>query len=949
MAQEIGVTNGTATTSDRRSVANDICRRVHDCPLWSEFQRIRELVAQCEADIRQGTIRRLPGNAAFLADGRVLCRERSRGESRYPYGSDGFNLWVTASGMIHANQGLYFIFLPTLEGEQPPIAFMAGVQSSGVEDYVSHSLLPVPLLAETEARTIDRYSVIGHDAAYFVTETPELLSVVRVFLSQTRPQHAHLHFSCLIQNVTRRPLNLFTSAYMNPFCRHQFESSSEDRWFKDIRVAEHSDQICREREERLERGAILPPFLIRTNEDVSRFRSIANYALLRRSIAVRNAATSQDLSIATRAEFGMPAPSADGRDIVRLETEECTSQLAFLGSPRRSLASASFLKTGTFSREVARTVFNDNAILGNLARCELPSDAYLRTDYFLSLPENKDVLALELSRPLGPADADQTLKQQRQRTREQGNLSLSFFSGSWNGLDTCIFNHFLPFLKKQVEVCANIQGYLQRSPNSLVGFRDVFQAIDGHLFDRPIEARTKILEALGMVFVDGRCPRQYSLPMHGKPGPADLREFIDQGVWAISTVYNYCSVTGDQSILHETIGYQQLTSANGTACEPSGERGTVLEHLFRIMSYLDRNRDPESGLVLSLYGDWNDALDGLGVSEDPELPFGSGVSIMTTLQLAQNCSEIVEMLTHYFPGEQLNALEHYRRMDATLRAALLKHAVDSRDDSRRILHGWGDRRRYVVGGFQDCDGLSRDGLTSNAFWILSDMLKADPTLKPHLLAAFERLDSPFGFKTFSPGFGPEANGVGRIKRLPIGAAENGAAYLHATTFAIAALFRVGQAKQAWQQIAKIMPFAPHHRDSSHSPFVMPNSYVFNPQLNLTGQSMNDWQTGCSNVLLKLFVRQVFGFQPGLRHLRIAPANWLPFAGFEFEGTAHRRKVRIVYRFGDVLRRSFVVKGVPLEESRYDESSETWFTEIAYGDLDASQTNFIEIFDPPPLV
>jgi len=39
MAQEIGVTNGNATTSSRRSVAapaHDIRRRVTDCQLWSE-------------------------------------------------------------------------------------------------------------------------------------------------------------------------------------------------------------------------------------------------------------------------------------------------------------------------------------------------------------------------------------------------------------------------------------------------------------------------------------------------------------------------------------------------------------------------------------------------------------------------------------------------------------------------------------------------------------------------------------------------------------------------------------------------------------------------------------------------------------------------------------------------------------------------------------------------
>jgi cellobiose phosphorylase len=294
-------------------------------------------------------------------------------------------------------------------------------------------------------------------------------------------------------------------------------------------------------------------------------------------------------------------------------------------------------------------------------------------------------------------------------------------------------------------------------------------------------------------------------------------------------------------------------------------------------------------------------------------------------------------------------VDRYTKLREQLRDGLLKFAVISQDGARRILHGWGDRRRYFVGSFHDCDGLARDGLTSNAFWVLSDMLGADGTLKPHILAALHRLDSPFGFKTFSPGFAADASGVGRINRLPMGAAENGAAYLHATTFAIAALFRMGQAKHAWQQIAKIMPFAPHHEDASHSPFVMPNSYVFNQQLNLTGQSMNDWQTGCSNVLLKLLVRYVFGFRPGLDGLRVAPANWLPFDGFVFHGTAHGKQIRITLHHADVLSRRFTVNGFELRNTTYDESAQTITAQLDYAALESDLINDIVVIDPRPLL
>ncbi len=52
-------------------------------------------------------------------------------------------------------------------------------------------------------------------------------------------------------------------------------------------------------------------------------------------------------------------------------------------------------------------------------------------------------------------------------------------------------------------------------------------------------------------------------------------------------------------------------------------------------------------------------------------------------------------------------------------------------------------------------------------------------------------------RLFRPGFHPDCPGVGRIKKLPIGTAENGAVYVHAATFfAVMALFKIGKAKEA---------------------------------------------------------------------------------------------------------------------------------------------------------
>jgi cellobiose phosphorylase len=906
------------------------------CDLFDELHSLRRLVVESEDRIRHGFRCRLPGNAAFFEDGRVLCRERKAGDSRYPYGTDGFNFWVNASGAMSGNRGLYFLFLPTVTGQDPPIAFFCGLQTQDGHGFRSHGLLPIPFVIEGESRVVDRYTVIGHDATYFITETPELLTVVRVFVDQSRGQRADINFSLLTQNVSSDAQAMFTSAYFNPFCRHQFVETNEDRWFKRISVDSSIQPSVGFGDES---EAALPPFEITTNEDISRFHSRTNHALIRRAVRVGGAIDQRTRLLLNGFSRGSKAGD------IAIATQVCTSRAAYLGSPRRSLNSAEFLTNGQLQREVSTTVFSENAIVGDLLRLDLPPSSYFRADYVFSSPETSDEHNIDIHRGLCRRNVDASLQAVRREVTRKGNLEIAIHDSLKSKLDANTFNHFLPFLKKQVAACALLEGYMQPSANSLIGFRDVLQAIDAYLFDQPLAARAKILETLGFVMPDGRCPRQYSLAIDGDSVRADLREFIDQGVWAIATVHNYLAVTGESDLLEEEIGYHTPMPNDDSQLVAAMERDSVLEHLFRIMNYLADKRDPATELVLALYGDWNDAVDGLGISNDPAKRFGTGVSVTTSLQLYQCCTEMLAILDTYVPNQYENQANSYRQLQQQLRDGLLKYAVVCKGSSRKISHGWGDQQSYFVGSFWDSDGRARDSLTSHAFWVLSDMLDEDPSLRSEVLAAFERLDSPYGLKTFEPGFAPSAPGIGRITKLPIGTAENGAAYVHATTFGIAALFKMGEPQRAWEQILKILPFTDHHKEISHSPYVIPNSYIRNLQLNLDGQSMNDWQTGSSNMLLKLLIRYAFGFRPRLNHLLICPAMWQPTSSFELDAVAHGRPVHLTYSVGGSLDRRVSVNGEEFQLLTLDRTSGTLNAEVSYDLLSSSRVNNISVQDP----
>jgi hypothetical protein len=58
----------------------------------------------------------------------------------------------------------------------------------------------------------------------------------------------------------------------------------------------------------------------------------------------------------------------------------------------------------------------------------------------------------------------------------------------------------------------------------------------------------------------------------------------------------------------------------------------------------------------------------------------------------------------------------------------------------------------------DPDGVSRDGLTSNAFWVISGMYHGDQVMKEAILETFHRLDSRYGIEDLRALFSSEYSG-----------------------------------------------------------------------------------------------------------------------------------------------------------------------------------------------
>ncbi|HHX12999.1 MAG TPA: hypothetical protein GX731_09260, partial [Clostridiales bacterium] len=107
---------------------------------------------------------------------------------------------------------------------------------------------------------------------------------------------------------------------------------------------------------------------------------------------------------------------------------------------------------------------------------------------------------------------------------------------------------------------------------------------------------------------------------------------------------------------------------------------------------------------------------------------------------------------------------------------------------------------------------------------------------------------------------------------------------------------------------KILPFT--HDMISCSPYVMPNSYGDNVKLNIDGESMLDWQTGSSNVVFKIILRFIFGFQAEYKGFFIQPANWIPFKDFQLDMIYQGKSLQIRYENKGEGKRTFLINEKP---------------------------------------
>ncbi|MBR3968080.1 MAG: hypothetical protein IKJ93_00650 [Clostridia bacterium] len=817
----------------------------------------------------------MPQNTFYLNDKDILCCEREYGVSRFAYDANGLVVWARSSGHIDAYDSTFTIFRELNNFEDASIAFMGGILQPNGEYF------PVSLFEchrqLFETIDIKRYVVYSFRSAYYIADTQNVTFAVRVHASMDK----HIHFAFAAINKSDKPQNIYMMSCIDAWLFYRNNGGVYD--------------IMNRFAKRYDNGN----YLLRSYGD---------------SMAVG------------RAAFGA-TPKA----------EYLTAQKsAVLGPVGRLMINAASLKTGVFSNQSDAANSVDVPVCADSAHYTLGAKESVRREYEMQYFHTTEDAEAVIDQKPDIEKIDTVLECDEQLALSKFATMQTHFADYEGKLNASVLNKFVRNIQKQISFCALGKNYF----GPMMGMRDVMQQLESSLIWQPKESRAQFLNALNHILEDGRPPRQFSNQESDDYMPMfDLRKFIDQGVWIITTLHTYLAYTNDWSILDEKCGYYIASDDNSRIVAKSKIVDTVLDHVLKIMDFLCSNIDEETGCLHSLFGDWNDALDGLGKTADKSREYGTGCSVMCSLQLYQNCGEICEILESVH--KYADKVEKYKAAAETLKNGLNKYAIDTNaNGERRIMHGWGDNRSYKIGSWCDPDGLARYSSTANSFWAISGMVKNDPATKEIVMNAFRGLDSKYGIMTFDKAFPLDMHKyVGRIANISAGTYENAGTYVHATMFAVSALFLMGEAKEAWRQFE--LGTVLSHKDCSKSPFAMPNSYFRNEALCIDGQSFADWYTGSGTVFIKNLVKFGFGVCPTLDGLVIQTASYMPTKNAAIDLIVKGQPITVKYQNNGRGNRTFLVNGKEIS-GNFDELMNTYKLFIPTADITSGMV--IEVID-----
>ncbi len=375
-----------------------------------------------------------------------------------------------------------------------------------------------------------------------------------------------------------------------------------------------------------------------------------------------------------------------------------------------------------------------------------------------------------------------------------------------------------------------------------VGYRDVLQDLIAVCECEPEHVRERLLHTLRYQSEDGRAVRQYEAC---RGAGHDMRMYMDSSSWIPDTLVRYLEESGDFAVLDEQVPFFDLAKQ-----QPDESRsGTVYEHALRAVRSLARATGYH-GLCRIGYGDWNDALSGIGGEE--------GVSVWLSCACVHAAQRMEELATRL---NRAGDAADMRETSQTMTGRINEHAWDG----EWYIYAINGRRRPI--GSRQC-AQGRIHLNVNTWALFTGVARAAGRER-QVWQAIARLATPVGHMLLAPPYTSRSRSdVGRIADQKPGMFENGSIYLHGEAFYLYALIVDRQGEACYRALMQTLPSemvqdiatGPRHQQSNFT--VGPDHPDYGSQLfsNFTGSV--SWY--------RRVIERMLGVTAGFDTLRIDP-------------------------------------------------------------------------------